>query len=119
MGHFEQWPTLPDDVVALLAHRGARAARHRLGPLHQRVQVLWMWLRGGAIRTGTTGGGGPNLWRAYTSGEENIMSQCLEGKTSLKEIKSTFPNLGSVNSKSPRDFCPPPHFSCVPSLGGW
>lgn len=40
----------PDDTVALAAHRGACASWDVLSPLHQRVEVLWMWLRGGAVR---------------------------------------------------------------------
>lgn len=42
---------LPDDVVALVAHWGARPGRDVLSPLHYRVEVLRMWLWGGAIRT--------------------------------------------------------------------
>lgn len=47
-GHQER---APDDIVALVAHRGAGAGRDVLGPLHQGVEVLWMWLRGGAVST--------------------------------------------------------------------
>lgn len=47
-GH-EEWT--PDDIVALVAHRGTRTGGDVLGPLHQRVEVLWMWLWGGAVWT--------------------------------------------------------------------
>lgn len=42
---------LPDDGVALVAHRGARPGGDVLGPLHHRVEVLRMRLRDGTIGT--------------------------------------------------------------------
>lgn len=42
---------LPDDGVTLVAHGGACPGWDVLGPLHQRVEVLWVWLRDGAVWT--------------------------------------------------------------------
>lgn len=47
-GH-KEWA--PDDIVALVAHWGARAGWDVLSPLYQRVEVLWMWLWGGTVWT--------------------------------------------------------------------
>lgn len=45
-GH-KEWS--PDDIVALAAHWGARTSRDVLSTLYQRVEVLGMWPRGGAV----------------------------------------------------------------------
>lgn len=42
---------LPNDVLALVAHRSPGTRWHVLGPLHDGVEVLWMRLRGGAVVT--------------------------------------------------------------------
>lgn len=40
---------VPDDIVALAAHWGARTSWDVLSTLYQRVEVLRMWPRGGAV----------------------------------------------------------------------
>lgn len=69
---------LPNDILALVAHRSPGARRHVLSLLHDGVEVLWMRLRGGAVVTFRSSAGNfakrgnlSALWKTFSSRKHN------------------------------------------------
>lgn len=104
---------LPDDVAALLANWCAGVACDRLSPLHQRVQVLWMRLRGGLVQTDHIGGGGSKLWEALRRKRrgQNIMALCFKHFCVTLKPLCQSQEFGIERRTQP--------FNLAPSLSGW